>query len=113
VTTSQDQLCTDLAAYEAAVTTLESMTADSTIEDIQNAEKAVDDAWATVTQSAAQIPAVKIENLDQATQNLSRAVKDIKPSMTFAEAKESIADEVQAVQAARQELTTTASCKAS
>jgi len=113
VTTAQTQLCTDLAAYEAAVVHLDSLTGDSTIEQVQEAQKAVDDAWATVKQSASQVPAVKIDNLDQATQNLSKAVNDIKSSMTFAEAKESIADELQAVQAAHQELSTSASCKAS
>jgi len=111
VTTAQAQLCTDLAAYEAAVAALESLTGDATIEQVQDAQKAVDDAWVTVTQSAAQVTDVQIENLDQATQNLSRAVNDINDSMTFAEAKESIADEVQAVQAARQELTSSAECQ--
>jgi hypothetical protein len=113
VTAAQTQLCTDLAAYDAAVATLEGMSADSTIEDIQAAQKAVDDAWATVMTSAAQVPEVKIETLDQATKDLSRAVNDIDSSMTFAEAKESITDEVQAVQAAREELNSSASCQAS
>lgn len=110
VTTAQTQLCTDLAAYEAAVATLEGMSADSTIEDLQSAHTAVADAWTTVVQSAAQVPEARIENLDAAMQSLATAVSDIDASMTFAEAKESITDEVAGVQAARAELATSAEC---
>jgi hypothetical protein len=57
------------------------------------------------------VPEVKIDNLDQAVQDLDRAVRDIDTSMSFAEAKESISDELQGVQAAREELRTTLSCQ--
>lgn len=111
VTTAQSQVCSDLAAFDAAVADLQSLSGDSTFQQIEDAQKAVDDAWATVMVSAAQVPEIKVDNLDQAVQNLSKAVKDIKTSMTIPEAKESIADELQAVQAASAELKISASCK--
>jgi hypothetical protein len=113
VTTGQAQLCADLAAYDAALAQLDGLTGDATIEQVQAAQKAVDDAWAKATQSAAAVPGIKIDNLDQAMKNLDKAVSDIKSSMTFAEAKESISDEVKAVQAAREELKSTVTCPTS
>ena len=111
VTTAQSQVCSDLAAFDAAVADLQNLSGDSTFQQIEDSQKAVDDAWATVKVSAAQMPEIKVDNLDQAVQNLNRAAKDIKTSMTIPEAKESIADELLAVQAASAELKTSANCK--
>ena len=49
--------------------------------------------------------------LANAVQNLDRAIREIDTSVSFAQAKESIADELQGVQAAREELRTTLSCQ--
>jgi hypothetical protein len=111
VSTSQEQVCTDLAAFDAAVAELENLSGDSTLQQVEEAHTAVLASWEQVKVSTAQVPEVKIDNLDQAVQDLDRAVRDIDTSMSFAEAKESISDELQGVQAAREELRTTLSCQ--
>jgi len=113
VTTSQAQLCSDIAAFDTAVTQLQSLSADSTIQQIQDAQTAVAEAWTKVKNSAAQIPEVKIDKLDESVNSLSKAIRDIDASMSFAQAKESISDELLGVQAAREELRTTISCQPS
>lgn len=101
---AKDQLQQDLVDFKAAVDDLAALSPESTIEEIKDADQAVDDAWANVAESAVDVKEAEIEDVEQAWEDLGAAVDDISGDMTPAEAKESISDDVAALQTAYDEL---------
>lgn len=106
----QAELCQDLAGLKTAVATLRSLGPNSTVKDLKQARKDVDDRYEEVKQSAQAVQEAKIDDLRRTRKELEEAVKKIPDKATLAQASASIKDEVAAVDAAIAQLNTTVKC---
>ena len=108
----QATYCQGLANLELAVVNFQSLSAESTVKDLKQAQEQVRSAFAAVKQAASTLEDAKVEQLEQSQQNLEKAVNDIPDDATLAEALESVSDKAESVSVARQELFSSANCDA-
>ena len=94
------QLCADLSTLQAADAAFDDLGRDSTINEIQAANDAYNDALDDVVSSAKDVAAVRIQPIEAAYDDLNRAIGDISGDTTIPEALVSISDELAAVDAA-------------
>ena len=109
---AEKNLCQSLNEVEAALIALGDLSLDSTVEDIQNNYKAVEDAWNNIVSDAAEVGSARTDDLEKAYDDLNKAVDDIPGDATVTEALESIADEAAAVVAAWEQLFSELDCDA-
>jgi|GEM_PF-741389 len=109
---AETNLCKSLNEFEAALIALGDISLDSTIEDIQNNFKAVEDAWNKIVADAEKVAEAKSDDLEKAYDNLVKAINDIPGDATITEALQSIADEASAVAAAWEQLFSDLDCDA-
>jgi hypothetical protein len=98
------QYCQDLEDFQAAVDGLRALTTDSSVEETEAALAAVDDAYDDLARSADILEEAQIDNLDQAYEDLDDAIRDIEGTDTLGEAAASLSTQVDAVDAAWEEL---------
>ena len=110
VSDAQATYCQELTNLELAVVNFQSLSADSTVKDLKQAQEQVRSAFAAVKQAASTLEDAKVEQLEQSQQNLEKAVNDIPDDATLAEGLSSVSDKVGSVSEARQELFSSANC---
>lgn len=101
---AQTQLCQDLGELGVALENYDNLTANSTVEDIRDAEDQVTAAMEDVRASADQLADVQVDELDSAYNDLENAVQSLPDDMTAEEALQTISPELQAVRSERQNL---------
>lgn len=94
------QLCSDLTQLEAADAAFDNLGADSTIDEIEAANDAYNDALNNVVSSAGDVAEVRAQPIEDAYASLDQAIDDISGDATVVEALSSIGDELAAVDAA-------------
>jgi hypothetical protein len=109
---AETNLCKSLNDFEAALIALGDISLDSTVEDIQNNYKAVEDAWNKVVADTENVGTARSDDLKKAYDNLDKAIDDIPGDATVTEALQSIADEAAAVVAAWEQLFNDLDCDA-
>jgi uncharacterized protein YecA (UPF0149 family) len=108
---AQEAVCTALGTLKTAVAQMSTITADTTIEEVQAMQEAIDTAVEGVKTAAAAIPEAKVDSVTTAVEGLQTAVRDVEPSDTLGEASASITAAAQGVETAIQETQTTLTCK--
>jgi len=112
--TTQDAkatLCTNLAQFNTSVATLKSMSPNSTVGDFRQARDQVKTTFDAVKQSAQTVQEAKTAELEQAYQDLDKAIAGITDGMTLAQATATIAPQVAAVEAAQTQLDAGLQCQ--
>lgn len=109
---AETNLCKSLDEFETALIALGDISLDSTIDDIQNNFKKVEDAWNKVVADAEKVAEAKADDLKKAYDDLKKAINDIPGDATVTEALQSVADEAAAVAAAWQKLFSDLDCDA-
>lgn len=104
------QFCKDLAAFQQSVATMQGISANSTVGALKDAQRQVEASFKQVKESAAKVNAAKVDELETALNNLTKAINNISDKTTLREAATSIQDEVQAVSAARSQLSSVTQC---
>lgn len=107
----QAQLCTDLARFRTAVASLKSLSPNSTVSDLKQAQDQVKTAFGEVKSSAANVQEARVTELEEAKANLDKAVQDIPETVTLQQASESISEEVAAVEAAQAQMESGVNCQ--
>jgi hypothetical protein len=104
------ELCTNLARFNTAVATLKSMSPSSTVGDFKQARDQVRTTFNDVKQSAQTVQEAKVTELEQAYQDLDTAVTAVPDTATLVQARDSIAPQVAAVEAAQSQLDAGLNC---
>jgi len=97
------QLCADLDQFKAALDGVDALTADSTIEDAEEAFEVADDAWDDVVHSARIVNNANYDNLDQAYEDLDDAIRQIDSGDTLQGASDEVHAQLDVVNAAYDE----------
>jgi hypothetical protein len=108
---AQAELCTNLAVLQQNMASLAAVGQNSTVGQLKDAQAAVSESFQAVKDSVAQVQGIEIDALDQAYQNLDKAVNDISDNDTIADAVASVQPAVADVQAAQEQLYAGASCQ--
>jgi hypothetical protein len=102
--------CSDLADLVTALNAQADLTADSTIEELEDAQDAVTDAYDAVVDSAGDVEEARTDDLESAYDDLAASVDDVSGEDTVGEAITSIHTQVQAVADAQRDLLSAANC---
>ncbi len=101
---AQQQLVTDLQAFEGAVQSMSDLTVNSTVDEWQAARESTQAAWDKVVVSAADVKEAEIGQVQTSWENLSQSVDDLGGDMTLQEAVPTLKEEITALKAAWQDL---------
>ena len=93
-------LCSDLATLQAADAAFDSLSSSSTLDEIKAAGNVYDSAVDNVVSSAKDVASARSAPIEDATNDLDKAISDIPSDVTISEALDSISDELAAVDAA-------------
>ena len=104
------QYCQAVVAYQQSVQALNALDVNSTVGQLKDAQKKVDQAAQAVVASAANVKAAKIDDLQTAQQNLQKTVNSIPDSATVKDAMVAVAPATKAVTDAAQTARTSAQC---
>jgi hypothetical protein len=107
----QAQLCTDLARFRTAVASLRSLSPNSTVSDLKQAQDQVKTAFSEVKSSAVNVQEARVVELEEAQANLDKAVQEIPETATLQQASESISEEVAAVESAQTQMESGVNCQ--
>ena len=107
---AKKQLCEDLQGLENALVGLTDISLESSIDDLQGKQKAVDDAWKKVVDSASNVAEAKINDLRDAVNDLTDTIKNIPSDVSIGEALELITVQISKVESAWAELTSSLNC---
>ena len=94
------QLCADLTTLQAADAAFDDIGADSTVDELNDANAAFSDALDDVDASARDVVDVRTQPIDDAYDDLAQAINDIPGDATIVEGLASIAPQLAAVDAA-------------
>jgi hypothetical protein len=78
--------CADLGEFGTAVVNMRQIDAGSTVEELEAADKAVQDAWGSLKSSAKTLKGVKIDGVQQSFDGLEQTVGAISDEATLEEA---------------------------
>jgi hypothetical protein len=109
---AETNLCKSLNEFETALLGLLDISLDSSIEDIQQNFKDVEDAWNKVVSDAEKVGTARSDDLQKAYDDLKKAIDDIPGDATITEALESLSDDAAAVVAAWEQLFSDLDCDA-
>lgn len=101
---ARQQLVSDLDAFKASFDGLKSLTPTSTVDDVKAVKEDVQAAWDQVVTSAADVREAEIGEVETAWDNLAQAVDDISSDTPISQVLPALADEVQALQSAYDDL---------
>jgi hypothetical protein len=102
--------CQSLTALDQAVASLDALGTTATVGQVKDAQKAVDQAFEASVVAAAQVKAVKLNELEAAQKDLQQTVNSIPDSATVTEAKATVAPKILAVANAAKAVRTSAQC---
>ena len=108
---AKKQLCEDLQGLETALVGLTDISMESSIDDLQANQKAVEDAWNKVVDSASKVADAQINDLRDAVNGLVDTIENIPSGTSIAEALELILAQVSQVESAWAELTSSLNCE--
>ena len=94
------QLCADLTTLQAADAAFDDLGADSTVDELNDANATFSDALDDVDASARDVVDVRTQPIDDAYGDLAQAINDIPGDATIVEGLASIAPQLAAVDAA-------------
>ena len=99
-------LCTDLSELQSSVQNLEQVRTNpnATVGQLEDARDEVNDQLEDVQSSADDVEEANVDALEDAYGNLDQAIDDIDDDATLADAGQSVEDEIQAVNAAWEQL---------
>jgi multidrug resistance efflux pump len=107
----QAALCTDLARFRTSVASLKSLSPNSTVGDLKQAQDEVKATFNQVKTSAASVQEARVAELEQAQGELDTAIQGISDTATLQQATESVAAEVAAVEAAQVQMESSLNCQ--
>ncbi|MDG6256623.1 MAG: hypothetical protein QCH35_03385 [Methanomicrobiaceae archaeon] len=107
---AEAQLCQDLEALGVTLDNYENINVTSSVGEIEDAQDEVETAMENVRQSAAQVADIRVDELDAAYNDLDNSIQSLPEDVTAGEALLTIRPELQAVRAARQNLTAELNC---
>lgn len=105
------EFCTDLATLRQNMASLTAISPDSTVGQLKDAKAAVTESFRDVKDSAAQMQTIRIDKLEQAHEDLDRAINNISNNDRISEALASVQPAIAEVQAAEEELHAGAACQ--
>ncbi len=94
------QLCADLNTLQSADAAFDTIGADSTVDELDDAKAAYSDALDDVVSSAQDVADVRTQPIEDAYDDLDQAISDIPGDATLVEGLASIAPQLAAVDAA-------------
>lgn len=101
---ARQQLVTDLDAFKATVTSMEGLTATSSVDEWQAAKADALAAWEKVVLSAADVKEAEVGQVETAWDNLAKSVDDLSGDATVQEAMPTLTDELTALKTAYEDL---------
>jgi uncharacterized phage infection (PIP) family protein YhgE len=106
------QLCTAIAGYDQAVAALQAIQDSSTVRQLKDAQKSVDQAAQQVNDAAEKYQKAEVREVKDSYQQLERKIKSIPDNATLAQAKQSILPDIQNLKAALQQMRSQVQCPA-
>jgi hypothetical protein len=94
---AEEQFCDDVGALGAALGELRDVDNETSVEDFEAARESVRNAYDNVITSAQQLREVRLDDLQEANDNLRAAIDDIDDDASLDEALSSIDEEVEEV----------------
>ena len=79
--------CQDLGSFGRAVANMRHIDANSTVEELQDAQQDVAEAWDDLSRSAGRLADAQYRELEQAQKDLEKTISDIPDEATLAEAQ--------------------------
>ena len=110
VADQQAQLCTDLARFNTSVAALKSMSPSSTVSDFRAARDEVKTNFEQVKLTAQNVQDAKVAELETAYQDLDSTIQSIPETATLQQAMDSVAEEIVAVETARDQMNVDLNC---
>ncbi len=104
------QLCSALAGYDQAVTSLQAIQGNSTVGQLKDAQKAVDKAAQQVNDAAEKYQKAEVREVKDSYQQLERKIKSIPNNATLAQAQQSISPDIQNLRSALQQMRSSVQC---
>jgi translation initiation factor 2B subunit (eIF-2B alpha/beta/delta family) len=84
---AEENYCADLAAYGQAVASLRSIDQNSTVEELQDALKAVQASWEDLRQSSQSLRQAKLDVVESSFNDLGNTITGVSDKATLAEAR--------------------------
>ena len=97
---AEAQLCADLATLDAADAAFDSLSSDSSIDDVKALNEAYSDALDNVVSSSNDLAEIRSQPIEDAYANLDSAIDDLDSSESISDGLAAIEDELAAVDAA-------------
>jgi hypothetical protein len=98
-TEATDDLCTSLTDFRTSVASLGALTADSTIEQWDDARNAVSSAWDDVQEQAGDVAEARFDEVETAYDDLDSAIEDVPDDATVEQAVQQVVPQIAAVDA--------------
>lgn len=98
------QLVTDLEAFQTTVTTLQGLSATSTVDEWQSAKDDAASAWTKVVESAADVKEAEVGQVETAWGDLEQSINDLSGDATIQEALPTLTEELTTLKAAYEDL---------
>lgn len=111
VAAAQEAVCTALAGVKTAVAALDTIDSTTTIAQVEEMQKAVQDSIDTLKGAVAAVPAAKVDGISTAIDGFKNTIKDMSPETTLGDAADSVKTAAQGIQTAIEEAQSTLSCK--
>lgn len=94
---ANEQFCDDVGVFSAALGDLQDLDGDTPIDEFQENREQVRIAYDNMIQSAFQVKDARVDDLEEANNQLQAAIDDIDDDATLQEAKDAIEDEANEV----------------
>jgi len=107
---AKTQLCTELVTLKTAATQVQSLNANSGVDDAKKAQLNLRTSWEKVKASARAVQGVKVDELEAAQMRLDKALDSVPPGATISSAASQIAPQAQAVLQAQANVHTASEC---
>ncbi len=108
---AQAAVCTALEGLRTAVAQVGTVSADTTVEEVESIQAGIDTAVTTLERAVEAVPEAKIDGVKTAIEGLQGAVRTVAPSDTLGDAAESITTAAEGVVTAIEETQSTLSCR--
>lgn len=103
-------VCTSLTEVQTAVDGMKSLSASSTVDEVEAAQQALDDAVAGLKSSAAELNEADVASLESSADAIKQAVAGVSGDDTLGEAATSISTSTQALQSTVAEMRNGVQC---
>jgi multidrug efflux pump subunit AcrA (membrane-fusion protein) len=94
---ARDNLCDDLDAMRTELTSLNGLTGQSSMEDVESARDNIDEAWDDVVSSANDVADSEIDQLEAAYTELQRSLANVDEDAPIADVVSALGTQISAV----------------